>query len=539
MCFKGEEGNRVWITKDLDLPEELLAAQQRRELVVFAGAGVSIDDPSGMPSFPALIRQIAAEHGDDDSSAQLDDEPDFYLGQVAEDGFPVHARVAEILTPTTAANYNAYHVNLLRLFREPGDVRLVTTNHDPFFTSAAEVVFPNEVESFYAPALPPGDEFVGIAYLHGGVVREANRLVLTDSDFGRAYLIQGWAATFLRSMYARFAVLFVGYRHGEPVLKYLARGLTSSVVRYAFDRDDADTSEWSRLGIHVVAYPRLAAPDHYGALREGIVAWAERTQMGFVEHDARIRALAQGAPPLDRADSDYLKSTLREAATSSVFATVANDPAWLIWARDVPQFAELFAAGEVSPAALELAQWFAQSFVPAHSDEAISSIQAMGGRLSSALWIACAWRIWTVEPRPHPDTLGFWVAHLLENNPPPDGLRYLEYILSKCRWPEDRSTAVLLFAALTDPRPVIEPTFVALAGGGGPTVSASVETAGDQLILREVWERYFAPHLDVLAIELEPILAAQLVRAHSIMRATGQADDRWDPTSFLRYRIEE
>jgi NAD-dependent SIR2 family protein deacetylase len=168
----------MWITKDTELPEDLLEAQDSRKLVIFAGAGVSIDQPAGMPSFPALIRQLAEEHGED-LPEWAQSQPDLYMGELVEAGFPVHERVADILSLAEGATFNDYHSGLTRLFRDPADVRVVTTNHDPFFTLAAETLFPNRVESFYAPALPPGDEVAGIAYLHGGIARPPDRLVLT------------------------------------------------------------------------------------------------------------------------------------------------------------------------------------------------------------------------------------------------------------------------------------------------------------------------------------------------------------------------
>src|SRR5947207_1465711 len=80
---------------------------------------------------------------------------------------------------------------------------------------------------FFAPALPVGNEFTGIVYLHGSVDRPANRLVLTDSDFGRAYITDGWATRFLERLFSRFVVLFVGYSHQDMLLTYLARGVTA------------------------------------------------------------------------------------------------------------------------------------------------------------------------------------------------------------------------------------------------------------------------------------------------------------------------
>lgn len=91
-------------------------------------------------------------------------------------------------------------------------MRLVTTNFDSHFSAAARVVFENDpaCELHFAPALPPGDSFSGIIYLYGGVEKPFERLVLTDSDFGRGYLTEGWARIFLQKLFERFTVLFVG-----------------------------------------------------------------------------------------------------------------------------------------------------------------------------------------------------------------------------------------------------------------------------------------------------------------------------------------
>lgn len=49
--------------------------------------------------------------------------------------------------------------------------------------------------------------------------------MLTDSDFGRAYLTEGWAPIFLHKLFERYAALFIGYSHKDPIKNYLGRGL--------------------------------------------------------------------------------------------------------------------------------------------------------------------------------------------------------------------------------------------------------------------------------------------------------------------------
>jgi hypothetical protein len=529
------EGN-LWITADVDLPDELLDAQQTSRLVVFAGAGISVDAPSDMPSFPRLVTILASEAGE--VAPDWGDVPsDAFLGRIESDGFRVHERVHSLLTPSPGQVPNEYHQAVLGLFRDPGSVRIVTTNHDPFLTDAAEAIYGDEIESYYAPALPVGDDFAGVVYLHGGVVREASRLVLTDGDFGRAYLTQAWATTFLRAMYSRFDVLFVGYSHGEPVLRYLASGLSAARNRFAFDPSDGDEVSWRSIGVTRIAYPRSAAPAEHTALQQAVSAWSERTRMGYLDHEARIRDAVSGLPPLDVAVADYIREMVSEPATARFFATHASLPEWLGWARGLPQFRALFGVEEMRPGSVELGEWFARAMILEHAEDALSVLQAFGGRMRPELWFACAHRLWTADPRPDAKVFAKWVSALIESTPAFDGDKYLGYLLETCRWPDDLSVALLLFAHLTDPPPEFEQRY-AMLGDVGPGVRVSVAIRGDTDQLRTVWTNYFQPHVSEMSEQLEPILAGQLVRAHEILKAAGEANDQWDPTSYLLPRIE-
>jgi hypothetical protein len=149
--------------------------------------------------------------------------------------------------------------NLLRLFQSGKSVRLVTTNFDSHFTNAAHTIFTDkEAEVFYAPALPLGNPFQGIVYLHGSVEKSPESLVLTDSDFGRAYLTEGWARRFLQQLFSRYTVLFIGYSHNDIVMEYLARGLPPQADhpgRYALKILGNADDVWIYRGIKPVSYP--------------------------------------------------------------------------------------------------------------------------------------------------------------------------------------------------------------------------------------------------------------------------------------------
>jgi len=133
-----------------------------------------------------------------------------FLGRLVDKKIKVHERVKKILSdPSSSAN--PLHLNLLLLFQSEKSVRLVTTNFDSHFTNAARTIFPDrETAAFYAPALPLGNPLQGISYLHGSVEKSPERLVLTDSDFGRAYLTEGWARRFLQQLFPKYTILSIG-----------------------------------------------------------------------------------------------------------------------------------------------------------------------------------------------------------------------------------------------------------------------------------------------------------------------------------------
>src|SRR5574337_1227444 len=62
-------------------------------------------------------------------------------------------------------------------------IRIVTTNFDQHFTTAIKEIN-RDINVYYAPALPTGRAFKGLAYIHGNVEQEKEALILTDGDFG-------------------------------------------------------------------------------------------------------------------------------------------------------------------------------------------------------------------------------------------------------------------------------------------------------------------------------------------------------------------
>lgn len=246
----------MWITEHVDLPEEVLDAQGSGHLVVFAGAGVSVPAPSNLPLFPELADQVADRFSR--PHREKEEPVDRFLGRLTEEDLPVHKVVREIIA-RESSKLNPLHRNLVRLFAQANDLRIVTTNFDTHFTTTSTELYGQNVDHYFGPAVPLGNDFSGIVYLHSSVTRPHRELVLTDSDFGRAYLTEGWATRFLVALFQTYTVLFVGYSHQDVVMEYLARGLPPDSPRLRFALDAVGNElEWERRRIVPITFPVTA-----------------------------------------------------------------------------------------------------------------------------------------------------------------------------------------------------------------------------------------------------------------------------------------
>jgi NAD-dependent SIR2 family protein deacetylase len=120
------------LTKSFSIPDELERARANGELVIFAGAGVSISPPANLPSFLELAKQIAEPRVQ--CSPEYARALDRYLGRAAREGVDVQSRARHLLA--NGGKHTPLHENLLALFGDPQTVRLVTTNFDTHFATA-------------------------------------------------------------------------------------------------------------------------------------------------------------------------------------------------------------------------------------------------------------------------------------------------------------------------------------------------------------------------------------------------------------------
>ncbi|HHQ4556177.1 TPA: SIR2 family protein, partial [Aeromonas veronii] len=128
------------------------------------------------------------------------------------------------------------HLALLTLGKDKKDnLKLVTTNFDTLFEKAEK----SQPTIHQAP--PSRSRWNGVVHLHGRMPDSASeedldQLILSDGDFGQAYLTEGWAARFVAGLFRDYTLCFVGYSIDDPVLRYMtaAHSLDGSRKIFAF-----------------------------------------------------------------------------------------------------------------------------------------------------------------------------------------------------------------------------------------------------------------------------------------------------------------
>jgi SIR2-like domain len=265
----------------MEIPDELIEAQKRNELVVFAGAGVSMGHPANMPSFEGLMRMACDRFQDPDfrlkpkSEGPID--PSRVFRTLESNAGKKHVRefVIEIFSKQSLPN--KLHENLLRLFSKKHPVRILTTNYDTLFSEGLRKV-PDRllVETAYPDLLlEDGALPEGIAYLHGSVSGDPDNLILTYDDFAHAYMrktpiVKDYLEKVLKSSH----IMFIGYRLGDPVMNLFLTAQEDQGHLFAFCKAN-DFRGWQQANVQPIVYPAASEPNTHEHLEQSIAKWAE------------------------------------------------------------------------------------------------------------------------------------------------------------------------------------------------------------------------------------------------------------------------
>ena len=326
-----------------NLPSELLQAYSEGQVVFFVGSGVSCH-LAELPNFRALTEVVAKALNTSftpEETRVLQDNRYDQLFTLLEKRFgkdTVRFQVHCALSKKTKKKQLDYHKALLQLAKSAGQLRIVTTNLDRLFDLAGPKR--SSPTPYVAPALPvpkPDRWPEGIVYLHSRIPQDYSRpselhnLVLSSKDFGRAYLIEGWARRFVLELFRHFTVVFLGYSVSDPVMRYLIDGLDAELENdysrrnttkahsfhpaFVFAPEDEE-AQWSNSrSIRPVPFT------DYDRLYESISIWSKRAALGLFGKKEQLSKLIQRSPlSLNEAERSELSWLLHDELGAKWFA---------------------------------------------------------------------------------------------------------------------------------------------------------------------------------------------------------------------------
>ena len=333
-----------------NIPDELLEARDRGNVVFLCGAGVSI--PAGMPTFLELAKKVVDDFGAPPNSTLRyllsfwgrEDIPDaarppldqiFNLLQQEYDESEVDCFIAKQLKAVDGICVSK-HRTILRLSKGAGgNPQIVTTNFDHLFELATSDLITHAPPTL--PSLESEGLLDGLVYLHGRIDPELNPgearqgLIVSSSDFGRAYLAEGWATRFVRDLLDHYIVVLLGYRADDPPMRYLLQGLRSmghrngeTIYAFASGSEEEVQASWRDRGVEAIAYPQVAG-DH-SSLWDSLEVWAQRADdpLGWQQ---RVLELAKRGPRnLEKHERGQVASLVRTVEGAKRFADADPPP---------------------------------------------------------------------------------------------------------------------------------------------------------------------------------------------------------------------
>ena len=156
-------------------------------------------------------------------------------------------------------------------------------------------------------------------------------LIVSSSDFGRAYLAEGWVTRFMRDLLKEYIVVLLGYSADDPPMRYLLQGLRSMDRRnqetiYAFvSNSEEDVEEsWRDRGVEALVYP-LVAGDHT-ILWNTLEAWARRADAPLAWQQEIVELAKRGPRDLERHERGQVASLVKTVEGAKRFADADPPP---------------------------------------------------------------------------------------------------------------------------------------------------------------------------------------------------------------------
>ncbi|MHB9007780.1 MAG: DUF4020 domain-containing protein [Limisphaerales bacterium] len=521
----------------IEIPDALLEAQEEGKLVVFAGAGVSMGEPSNLPSFKRMAAVIAGSHPLAAEIDKYEGRWDRFLGELSRKKVEVE-RLCRTIIADPKSKPTELHRSLVGLFIKPEHLRIVTTNFDLHFRSVLDEIGLQR-DNYSAPALPLGNQFCGLVHLHGCISRP-EPLVLTDENFGRAYLTEGWAREFLQRLFAEFTTLFVGYSHNDLPVEYLARGMSGKSIAPRFALTAAgEGALWASLGIQDICFEMASGNNRFANLCLAVKRWAAFTGKQPTDLAQSVREIVSASDILapDKSQASLIRRCVLREGLCRSFTNHAKGWRWVKWLQEQGLLAPLFdpLRRECSTAQQDLAFWLARELLSEPTDRGLLLVEKHDGGIGEYLWTRLCRRLCGDGVDWGKPAIRKWVLVLVDARHRASFSEFSALLFRAARETPD-TLGMTLLRRFTSLRIVLNREWDVnpLLGSHNTTESEDkaeleIALAGELHDLDTVWDSLLRPRLTRLREPLLLLLENRLREAHEMFVATGRSDTTDDP----------
>ena len=372
------------------IPERLLLAHAKGQVLFVTGAGISMFEPAGLPDFRGLAMGVYKEldpptyevlsqgsnkkRADTDSFKSMirnlnneqmaeilrfcDGDYDVVLGMLerrldrsSDKASKVRDSVGKILranTPKPAPIHRA----LMRLADRGSSTTIVTTNFDLLLEDASRSMR-SSTQSYALGGIPrptQSPEFGGIMHIHGALNRSIKRvsdLILTDRDLGEFYLRRRIVPDLIYDAARLYNLVLVGYSANDPPMRYLLNAVAADRERFTdlkerfifIDYEDENPIEIADMKARgLTPIPYKTDDGSHLQLENTLIRWAE---LSAINGDPRrfyreIKRITNSCRmQTDQADCDLFDFFVRRSHTSErnqisrLLSSKKADPDWL------------------------------------------------------------------------------------------------------------------------------------------------------------------------------------------------------------------
>jgi hypothetical protein len=380
----GSEDRVIALRSDLPpIPERLLLAHARGEVLFICGAGIS--RPADLPDFRELVLDVygvldkgvhtvlsglprgacnlweagfssLTERQTAEVKRFIVGDYDVVLGMLErrlDDQTRGDSRVRREVANRLRSKVRKpapIHRALMRLADRGGAVTIVTTNFDLLLQAAAKRGGSRPVTYSLGSIPRPSrqTEFAGVFHIHGALDANPQRiseLILSDQDFGEFYLRRRVVPDFIYDAARLFHLVLVGYSANDPPMRYLLNAVAADGTRFndlkerftffgTNEPDPVSLEDWKARGITPIHYD---AKNNHSVLRETLERWAALSAVNGKkqEVDSEIRRIVKATrSSAAETDCDLFDHLLRRSNASERFRLselASNSKADLGW----------------------------------------------------------------------------------------------------------------------------------------------------------------------------------------------------------------